>query len=137
MNQRYSRHPQPPRSRDDGYYRGYSSPVAIVETHVTKPEDRFVVNGATYDRSILLKLRSTFPKMYVNSDSKAIANAAVSDTVMRYDPQTHHNLRTTPDLIFVDHRMQPILVPNNYDGELPEMVHLVTKHSLKKALVTT
>lgn len=136
MNQRYSRPHQPSPRRDDGYYRGYAPPVGDVENHVTKPEDRFVFNGATYDRSVLRRLMGSYPRVKV-SDNPKVAGVVVDASVARYAFGNSPIERGVSQLILVDMHLKPILAPQSYDGKPPEVVALVSKHSLKKALVTT
>lgn len=134
MNQRYSRPPQTSPRRDDSYYRGYSAPIADIESHVTKPEDRFVFNGATYDRSVLRRLMGSYPRVKV-SDNPNVAGVVVDDSVARYALGNSPTERGVPQLIMVDMHLKPILAPQTYDGKPPEVVALVTKHNLKRARV--
>lgn len=114
-----------------------ASPAPVFETaKPCAPADRFEHGGSFYDRSLLVKLRGTFPIIYASKEA-SVGAIVVDDKVTRYEPASQTGTRTTPDLVFVDHNMKPILVPANYDGKPLKQVYLVTKHSFKKALVST
>ena len=138
MNQRYSRPFGNDRPRNNSSYGAYATPMPlqIDPPKPCKPADRFEYNGAFYDRSVLVKLRGTFPIVYVSKDER-VKDIKPSEAVKRYPVEVTKGVRTSGDLIFVDQHMEPILVPADYDGKPPAKVYLVTKHSLKKALVTT